>query len=846
MRPVPNGLAVAIAIAALGACSDLQPIEPNVCGNHIIDVGEACDEGGETTLCTAKCRLSCVAEADAPATYADNLEDAVTTSAYCPAGQACGVDGLCAAPSGKFRAATSFQFDVSQAEVGDIDDDGVADLIGTNATDIRIQFGDSDGAPLTSVSDLPAPSATGPFLLGDFDGAFGSDLMIPSESGVVPYYATDSGTLQHRPVPTLALPREGAVASVDGIVFEPGGLRRPLLVFAEPSGNALVLRELTPAPPYAEVARCDTGGAITLRREPMPTAPLGNGDLIAVALDRTVNPGVCVFSPANPTAPGDPGWSARFLPLPAAARFERDQYPLLWANLDADACPELIAPTITGTAVGHAVFDSALASCSFATANTLTPSWGQAGPLLAAGNLDRVGADELVGAQGVFRVDSLTALTRLGPSLGMDRARVVDVNGDGVVDIVGTDQVVGNEARHEVLRVLRTAGAAGSWQSTTLLIETLRPVEQFVVGDYDGDRITDVALTEGISYTPLRVPTAMAVSIIYGQRSEIPKYQVVLETDPVLLATLGQRRGTVADQDATDDLGVAVISATGTNLAASVLYGSPQRSLTAPLALAGTAVAAIAAGRWANNDTKADLVVYSDTKQYLWPQLTRGFDLNDPGRASAVAPGTRRDVTFATATTSGGGTTVVSASPASRQAAVGGIGACPTAWVGTDVQSAGPRASLQVRNVDGSTGDEILLTSQPALNTQAIYLFGAIGADCKLGASLLPSNHPLLNCDAATLIEASTPGDADPNRREVLAVCRPQNGPSVLVRFDYRGATYVPAPLPVQLPGRTRRLLMGDFTGDGLEDVVSLTTVGAIDFATLLVQCAQTDAACEL
>jgi hypothetical protein len=69
-------------------------------------------------------------------------------------------------------------------------------------------------------------------------------------------------------------------------------------------------------------------------------------------------------------------------------------------------------------------------------------------------------------------------------------------------------------------------------------------------------------------------------------------------------------------------------------------------------------------------------------------------------------------------------------------------------------------------------------------------------------------------------------------------VCRPQNGPGVLVRFDFRGNEYLPSPLPVQLPGRTRRLLVGDFTGDGLEDVVSLTTVGAIDFATLLVQCA--------
>lgn len=76
-------------------------------------------------------------------------------------------------------------------------------------------------------------------------------------------------------------------------------------------------------------------------------------------------------------------------------------------------------------------------------------------------------------------------------------------------------------------------------------------------------------------------------------------------------------------------------------------------------------------------------------------------------------------------------------------------------------------------------------------------------------------------------------------------MCRPPNGISQVIRFDYKDNTYAVSPLPVQLPGRARRLMVGDFTGDGLEDALSITTVGSVDFATLLVQCAQTDSSCD-
>jgi hypothetical protein len=844
----------------LTSCSDLQRIEPNICGNRVVDVGEACDEGGETARCTAECRLLCIAaQADPPDGYVDNPEDAVADG-FCPAGQACGVSGLCAAPSGKFRAETAFELDVAQAEVGDVNGDGAADLVSTSATELRIQLGDADGAPLASISRQPSPSATGPFLLADLDDSGGVDLAIPTDGGVVPFFDT-SGTLQHRAAPTLQIPREGNVAALDGIVAEPGAPRRPLLVFVEAQGQGVVLRDLI-APDNRELARCETGGAAAVRRGPLAVAAIATGDLLAVAVDRAAGPGLCVFAPANPTAPADPGWTPRFFALAAGARFETDlNVPILWANLDGDPCPELLAPTLTGAAAGYTLLDNSGGTCGFASVATVVPGWpAAAARALGAGDLDRSGAEELVTTSAVWRVDSFSAATRLDQPVGMDRVHVADFSGDGVVDIAGVELPLPGEPSREAIRILRTTGTPGSWQATSVIVETLRPVAQVVSGDYDGDGISDLALTEVIAVSPLRVPTEMAVSVIYGQRSGIPAYQVVLEEQkPLVIATLGERGGTPFEHDGAEDLGVAIAEATA-KVATSVLFGSAQRSLTAPLARqVGAGALAVAAGPWANSDALLDLVVYADAAQYVWPQAGTSsgatFDTTAAGSPSPIDSGGVRDFAIITATTQGGGSTVVSATPSQHQAAVGGVGACPSTWVASELTSTGTRPTLLARDVDGQPGDELLLTTQTAAGVQPIFLFNSIGADCRLGASLLPADHRLYGCDTATLIEASASAAsaaAEPARREILAVCRQGNGqpgasaPSRLIRFDFVDGAYEVAPLTtVQLSGRARRLLRGDFTGDGLEDALSINTIGSIDFATLLVQCDETDARCD-
>lgn len=850
MSPALVFPAMAAALGAIAACSDLQPIEANRCGNRIVEKGEACDEGGETALCTPECRLACVAADVAPANYVDNPEDS-QEDAFCPAGQACGVYGLCAAPSGKFRTAASFEFDVPQAEVGDLDADGVADLVGTGDTEIRVRFGDADGAPLASANHLPAPTATGPFLLANLDNKLGVDLALPSDGGVVPFYATAAGTLRHRPSPTLLFPKEGFIAAVDGVVEMADGPRRPLLVYVEQQGSSAVLRDVV-QDGNPVLATCDTGGPATLRVAPLATFSINNGDLLAVGIERAAAPGVCVFVPASPTAPGDPGWTGRFAALAAGARFDAAVNPLVWANLDGDACPELLAPVLTGAgSPGVNRVDDSAANCSFATSTLSVPTWNLGGArILAAGNFDRVGADEIVTNSRVLRVDSMALVTPLGQPLGMDRLRVADFNGDGLPDIAGVNLVQQGEPAPESVRILRTSGPPGNWQASTALVETLRPVAQLAVGDYDGDRIADVALTEVISIDGSRLPTAMAVSVIYGQRSDIPSYQVVLEGDPVVIATLGLRRGGAHDEDGVDDLGVAEVVLGAAKLEASVLYGSAQRALTAPIrTTAVEKVGAIAAGAWSGADPLVDLVVYTDTrKQYVWPQLAGGgFNTSGADTPSPVTPQGLRDFAITNAATTMGSRTVVSFATNNKVAAVGGVGGCPGAWTSTgNLRTFGARPALQARNLDGVAGDELLLTSAPGQNvTSPIQLYPAIASDCKLGQPTLAAMHPLSGCDAAGIIEAGLGPTGEVQRREILAVCR-KNELNVLTRFDFAAPGEVTATvLPVKVPIGARRLMVGDFDGDGLEDAITISSVGAVDFATLLLQCATTDASCD-
>ena len=128
---------LALALACLGACSDLDPIDRGVCGNGVVEPGEDCDSGDPA--CEA-CGLRC--------------ETTDACVAGLGTGFVCGVDRFCHAPAGTFRTGGEVELPVASYRITDIDRDGVGDVLAQSPTTITVRYGDRDGTLATASSAI--------------------------------------------------------------------------------------------------------------------------------------------------------------------------------------------------------------------------------------------------------------------------------------------------------------------------------------------------------------------------------------------------------------------------------------------------------------------------------------------------------------------------------------------------------------------------------------------------------------------------------------------------------------------------------------------------------------------
>jgi len=821
---------IACGFAAVAACHDLPDL--GSCGNGIVEQanGEACDDRGASATCTASCELTCTSSA-VVASYVAVGTDANGNKRYCPdASYRCGLDGICRAPSGQFEPlAAPLAFDVGGSPVlGDIDNDGLPDLVGTSATSIVVRFGSTTGAPLGDVVVQEAPSSDAPYAIFDLP----ANRPDPLQSGTM-----------------IAIPTEGvALLRSDGERFTPQ-LDLALPIAGETLG--LVVRDPDPAlgDVPITVQRASMNSTIAVARpaiglpaipeKPLPPCvgaanqPWRTVDVKAAPDRRTF---VVVTQGDNSAQPAAQPWHVcRYTPAGkfwALTDFELappTPSSIVLANLDGDACLELVVRS--DGAPGLAMIDAAGADCGFVPAAVPLPI-GDPGALLAAGPIVPGGIDDLVLTSGVYRSCTSTAecgTSAIGTFLRVAAptkvpwaaAAIADLNGDGDLDVVAA------RAGETDVDIVRGGAVPNVYRANTS-----DPVTNLVAGDFDGDRLGDVALVESS-------PPGDRVTVLFGTKDAIVG-------TPVAMSPFGGRlrldrmseihwipstRGSDGIDDLlVIDLGMAPMAGPpvgggSTGPAAGLLVGDAARLMTTPRfptmsSTSGQPLGAVAAGAFGSDNLEI-LALTGDQAQLYnvmandWaPPLTIGMQLHQPVgalRNGAQSRGAARGV---------GDHDVV-------------VFSMRGAFTMCQVTASGTPRELRGIDIDGDGVDELAVLSDDDDGNRTLELFRATG--CPLAPLLVDE---LAGCvdvanagkrliaicrEPAPLVASGPPDPTDPVARDLIAITNTGGQPVI-------------TPL-AKIDGDARFVTAGDYNGDGVLDIAVGVHRGSGVGVQLLRQC---------
>jgi hypothetical protein len=860
-----RAIAIAIAVAGGIGCAELPDL--GECGNGVVEpqLGEACDDGGDSDACTETCELWCL---DAPAGDYVEVGEVGGVTAYCPDGYGCGDDFVCRAPEGRFyRVNDPVAFDADQVHVGDVNDDGVVDLIGLSATEIRVRYGDPF-EPLGAESALAAPIVTGRAYAGPLSPDSSTDLLVPTLGGVVKYLAND-GVLAHSVEPTLV---EGqiddpvaplSIVSANGFELllgaaiipdvDPGPGVQPVAVVVDIRGGDMPMQTM----PLGICVLPTDSTYEAIRRHPFAKVALPTGDRFALIVDRTgvgADDLVCVWQPLqielSPTQNPDPA---------IVHDLTRDLLDtgIVFADVDGDACAELAWPRPEAGGVFDVMYldDTGAAGCPYGPIGSIDVSSGR---LIDAGDLDGANRDELITSSGILQYFQ-GAWQEIHGADWRD-AVTADIDGDGRRDVAATP------ALGEDFTVLRTAGVAVNGQ-IMFAPNTAQTAGQvaghgLVVGDYDGDGIDDLAISER------RASDVYALTLAWGSPTGVLDLVEVASFDDaeLVLIRMGPALYTPDEinplgSDAIDDLAVALVSTGALDVA--MLFGTPHRGLTAPLWVDGgmgpgsSDVKGTIAYDFVGGDGVADAFMLGsvramsgevESRSWLWQGEGDGtFDTEGEGDPTGLAPETGNfpSALAVVAAANDGGIHVASADGAGAIAIENTAGSCPDPTTIAIPGLANASPILRAVDVDGVPGDE-LVASFTSQTGGAAFLVDAMPGSCSAPprvTDIAMLAGTMRSCVDAAAIDL----DLEP-RTDLVALCVGGIGSEAgrVVGLVHDGDTFAPSEHDDNLDGRAKLVAVGDFTGDGVDDVAVITEIASVPTLHLLVQCTTTtsDEAC--
>ncbi len=564
-----------VAVILAAACTDFAPIERGVCGNGLLEAGEDCDSDDATCV---RCAVTCTTSADCP------------TSDY-----ACGVDGVCHAPGGALgRPHSAGSFQASELRITDIDHDGIGDAVGLSRTSVMIRHGEAT-AQLATIDSIVTPTQTGPAAFGDLDGDGSLDLALTTADGLVSYSspygeltatAVNSGLTDQQTGEPLDLRTFFHVAPLvfAGFLVDPATNNVAAIAMdgsQNASGNPVIVAPCLArlGPIKANQFDAATIDVYNVSRDDADQFDAVVSFVVAGATRRS-----CVLAVHRAAPQLLQAFPAITMTDITPASFGAPAKRPLLADLDTDAdpCPGVVKTD--GGPGGLVYYDGSQASSTAPCTVSNTPTTLPAIPAPATAELvghapvrpsvALVASDALVTSEGVYPYLP-TGIPIVSPSPQFSQvyrtSRKIalvdhgDFNGDGNVDAVLA--AAGEQDLDILFRVPNEAGF------NLVRVDTTSTITHLQVGDYDANRIADIAYTERFgSYERLMVAFGTA---------DRPLAATSMGIFPGVLAL-----SRIGFPDSVDYLNVAddlvVISppvAANTALRMSLMHGSPQRTL---------------------------------------------------------------------------------------------------------------------------------------------------------------------------------------------------------------------------------------------------------------------------
>jgi hypothetical protein len=560
-------------LASVAACTDLGDVDRGRCGNGVVEPGrgEDCDRGDATCGApgtTVECRLLC--------------GPSVEGGAACPDGGACGVDGVCHAPSDQLEVTMSGAWTARYLLAGDTNGDLYPELVGVGDNLLDVRLGGPDGTFAQSVTMPNLPLYDVP-RAADVNGDTLTDILVPVGIGFYSLVGDPLTALQPIFQDSFSFPTSGAMV-MTSVTFTIGTGNNEV-----PATESLAAMHMDQSPQCPIAGGCD----IILLKDAGVAMPAGRRtehiiqDEIAWANVLSQPASHIVAAVAFGDDPSTP-----IVDESGVFTYEGDAVANTFAATGQITLPGKVTGGAWLSDLDRDARADLLVSIDSPFGEAVMVAWGRAGgwdaPVylvggpgpsqgpgtpLAFADLDDDAAADLITKDGIWFTSCILRTCTFIPGSSQDHdwrgAVVADVNGDTNADVAGFTR------GGAIVDVLLGTGARGFWNQAPLAAPG--DVTMMRSGDFDGNGVGDLALVT----SPFDVSGADEIHVVYGRASEPPSAPTYMGFVGTVVAMDVAQAPLPGRQDTIDDLFVVSERASGRGIA--VVIGSTSRRMIAPL-----------------------------------------------------------------------------------------------------------------------------------------------------------------------------------------------------------------------------------------------------------------------